>query len=276
MYQNIGFKCAKASELSNVLVALKDKKLSLFDARIYLSSFEILARREAAQRKRLKRKPSSLLFSAAEFGVILGEPGEAKVRSSLRRLTRLGLLSFSKEKLLLTETVLFPDDSLTLELGRRASLARPIPLPRKLVKSLCRETRKSLFLTTLSYVLRGLSIDKTSLELRGRGTVKASWIANYLGLSVRAVRLARKELVEKHFIAKDTGSFQRKLNRDGSYFEINLSLFVSGQGKELAPNKESQLSLSADQTSQYTGTLRGSVYRHTRLHEADYQGRTAF
>src|SRR5207342_280831 len=37
----------------------------------------------------------------------------------------------------------------------------------------------------------------------------------------RAARAARAELIRLGWITKDTGSFQRKLNRDGAYFVIN-------------------------------------------------------
>ena len=43
-----------------------------------------------------------------------------------------------------------------------------------------------------------------------------------MGLSERAVRYARKKLIEMGWIESDTGSIQRKLNRDGAYFVINL------------------------------------------------------
>ena len=90
-----------------------------------------------------------------------------------------------------------------------------------------------MFLTKLAYVLRGLSLERTTGELRGRGCIKASWIAEHFGLSLRAVRLARSELIESGFIEKDVASFQRKLNRDGSYFEINLARYA-GTLKESA------------------------------------------
>jgi hypothetical protein len=37
------------------------------------------------------------------------------------------------------------------------------------------------------------------------------------------VKSARKSLIESGFITKDVGSFQRKLNRDGAYFLVNLA-----------------------------------------------------
>jgi hypothetical protein len=42
-------------------------------------------------------------------------------------------------------------------------------------------------------------------------------------ISERAARAARAELIRLGWITKDTGSFQRKLNRDGAYFVINTA-----------------------------------------------------
>src|SRR5262249_50571338 len=88
------------------------------------------------------------------------------------------------------------------------------------------ERRRSLFLARLAYIIRGLSFEPETRMLRSRGCIKASWIAEHFGLSLRAVRLARASMIRSGFIAKDSTSFQRKLNRDGSYFEINLALYA--------------------------------------------------
>jgi hypothetical protein len=53
--------------------------------------------------------------------------------------------------------------------------------------------------------------------------VKVSWICKLCKISERAARTARAELIRLGWISKDTGSFQRKLNRDGAYFIINVA-----------------------------------------------------
>jgi hypothetical protein len=75
----------------------------------------------------------------------------------------------------------------------------------------------------VGYLLRGLSLDRRTGAVRSRGTVKLSWIETTLGVSERAARYARAELVRLGWIARDLGSHQRKLNRDGAYFHIDLS-----------------------------------------------------
>src|SRR6185437_587565 len=68
-----------------------------------------------------------------------------------------------------------------------------------------------------------LSIDRYGAGIRSAGTVKASWIASTFGLSLRSAKSARKALIDCELITKDTGSFQRKLNRDGAFFRLNCN-----------------------------------------------------
>ena len=74
----------------------------------------------------------------------------------------------------------------------------------------------------IAYMLRGLTISRQGAEVCGKGTAKLSWICAIAGLSERAARYARGELIELGWIERDTGSHQWKLNRDGAYFSVNL------------------------------------------------------
>src|SRR5262249_3528978 len=113
-------------------------------------------------------------------------------------------------------------------LAGQRSFRRPIPIPRAVLRFLARSRKPTLAKTLLAHVTRGLSLDRKSAEVRGAGTVKASWIAEKLGVSLRAVKAARKELIALGLIPKDTGSVQRKLNRDGAYFRVNLAWKAAG------------------------------------------------
>ena len=85
----------------------------------------------------------------------------------------------------------------------------------------------------LGYVCRGLSIDRQGGAIREAGTVKASWLADTLGLSLRSVRYAQAELRRIGWIAKDIGSKQWKLNRHGAWFRISLDWRPSTSGGEV-------------------------------------------
>src|SRR5262249_22308288 len=97
--------------------------------------------------------------------------------------------------------------------------------------------RPALGKTTLAYLARGLSIERRTGEVGNAGAAKASWMARTVGISLRSVKAARRELIEGGFISKDTGSFQWKLNRDGAYFRINLSWSWNEVPKRCAPEK---------------------------------------
>ena len=55
------------------------------------------------------------------------------------------------------------------------------------------------------------------------GTAKASWIADTFNISKTSVKNARRELIALGFITPDQTESQRKLNRSGAYFSINLA-----------------------------------------------------
>jgi hypothetical protein len=95
-------------------------------------------------------------------------------------------------------------------------------VPRCVLQFLAQNRAVTSTKVILAYLLRGLSIAPRTGEIANKGTVKASWIAETFDLSPRAVKYAQAELRAQGWITKDTHSFQRKLNRDGAYFVINL------------------------------------------------------
>lgn len=99
--------------------------------------------------------------------------------------------------------------------------SRLIPVPRKIL-FLAECPKPALVKTVIAYLLRGLSLDRSG-EMRRAGTVKISWICQLCNVSERAARSARAELIRLGWISKDTASYQRKLNRDGAYFRINIA-----------------------------------------------------
>jgi hypothetical protein len=204
--------------------------ISLLDARVYLGGVELAERREVAKRVRAiagDRVEKPVRISLQEFVAVTTEERLARLKQAITRLGDLGILGVQEDRIDAPRTVLFPEAPLCQELKKRGALSRLVPIPRRLLTELCRETRKSVFLAKLAYVLRGLTLDRRTGELKGRGCIKASWIAQYFGLSLRAVRLARSLLISSGFISKDVVSFQRKLNRDGSYFEIDLAMYAA-------------------------------------------------
>jgi len=225
MYPEGGYQPITPIQLANALAALDAGAITFRAFRVYLGCFELVAIREAARRVRtaagtVQDRPAR--FRPAELVRLLGEGTEAGVRRELKRLAALGLLTTGPGLLAVTETPLESNRDLLPELacGRRPT--RNVPVPRRVLVFLCRSRKPALVRTALAYLLRGLALERGTGAVKAAGTVKISWISSAFGISERAARASRAELIRLGLIAKDTGSHQRKLNRDGAYFRINL------------------------------------------------------
>lgn len=220
----ISYTTVRLTALANPVGALANGHISTAAFRVWLASLEAKAIRDAAARSRRRparsRRPVAPRFSIEEFGRITGLSRRV-VRRALRELFDAEILTFDPERL---ESPTLPQErfvdwAATLRCGR--SDKRILPFPRPFLRYLARCHRVGIHLTAVGYLVRGLSFAPRTGEIRTRGTLKASWVAEQFGLSLRAVRYAQEELRDVGWLAKDTGSTQRKLNRDGAYFAID-------------------------------------------------------
>jgi len=214
-----GYKLIRANQLLAALAALNTGQITFRSFRVYLASHELVAIREAAERSSGKAKRSARRrYRPAEISALIGAGDSAAVSRELGSLKRAGLLSFTE-----SELAFIDNSGSVLELqsmfGSRGG-RRLVPVPRKVLAFLASCPKPALAKTIVAYLLRGLSLAKSG-EIRGAGTVKISWICALCKISERAARSARAELIRLGWISRDTGSFQRKLNRDGAYFLIN-------------------------------------------------------
>lgn len=221
-----GYKTITVVQLCNGLAAYDAGRIGFRALRIYFATFAAVAVREAAKRTTSMtrgRPRDGVRFRTEELAKLAGlEEGE--VRGLLRRLVRSGLLAFSESAISAATNALPDAEALSqLAAGSGRSPRRPVPVPRPLLRLLARSTQPSLVKTLVAYLVRGLSIDRRTGELRAKGSVKATWIARVFGLSERAARYARRDLIRSGIITPDGGSSQRKLNQDGAYFVVNMS-----------------------------------------------------
>ena len=220
-----GYRTITPAECGSLMYALNEKRISYRAVRVYFACLSLIAIRDAAKRssKRMTGKGGETRrYRVAELCSLTSLPEEA-IRRELRSLARSGILSFSESSIAIHCDSHAADIDLSRALAGKRSCTRPVPVPRSVLRFLARSQKAALGKTTLAYLLRGMAIDRTSGEVRGVGTVKASWIAEVMSVSLRSVKAARKELIALGFITKDTGSIQRKLNLDGAYFRINLA-----------------------------------------------------
>ena len=220
------------AQLAAVVGPYLSGEITLRGLRVYFATVEMRAVRDAARRARPGRAPRCARFRSDEVTRLTGLT-ETAVARELRRLKQRGLYVLGAGKI--GTGALAPDApaELAAALACKRSLSRPIPIPRAAIRFLARCSRKSVTLTLLGYLVRGLSLDRKTGEVRGRGTAKISWISRVFRLSERAAKYARAELVRLGWIGRDEGSVQRKLNRDGSYFCLNLQW--GGGGSSVAP-----------------------------------------
>lgn len=232
-----GYKVISATEILNGMWLLRNGEISFRCFRVYLACFSLVAIREAASRLRRKnreRQPVCPAYRISELSRLTGAQ-EGEVRRDLRSLAERKLLSFKEGEIVVRKESV-PGSEGFFQSVR--SPARPIPVPRAALRYLCGETKRSVVLVALSYMIRGLTISRRAGEVKARGSVKLSWVTALAGLSERAAHYGRQELIRLGFISEDLGSTQWKLNRDGAYFEINVDFkpdAAKGNEAPLAP-----------------------------------------
>jgi hypothetical protein len=220
-----GYKTITPTEFSNVLFTISNNALSLKGMRVYFACFSLVAIREAANRsqneKSKKRGGVTPSFRLKEISKLTGL-SERIIKKELFTLKHLGILSFSDSEIVILKTSLTGSEDLLSMLSGNRSSKRPIPIPRSIIRFLAKCEKLSTAKALIAYLLRGLSLSRNG-EIKGQGSVKCSWIAETIELSLRSVKSARKELLEIEIITPDTGSHQWKLNKTGAYFTINLN-----------------------------------------------------
>ena len=229
-----GYKTITPIQIGNLLHALAAGQVTWVTARVWFACLEMVAIREAAQRVRhLKRDKRRIEphFKRTELMELTGLNSRS-VGKAVAAIQRCGLASLTPKAITVTELPM-PEAGETIRtLAGGRSPKRPIPVPRALLRFLARQPKAGLGKVTLGYVCRGLSIERQGGAIREAGTVKASWLADTLGLSLRSVRYAQAELRRVGWIPKDTGSKQRKLNRHGAWFRISLDWRPAATGGE--------------------------------------------
>ena len=219
-----GYKTVTPNQIGNLLHALTAGHVPWVAARVWFACLEMVAIRQAAQRVRRLRRDTRRIepdFKRSELVELTGLNSRA-VGKAVAAIQRCGLASLTAKAITVADSPM-PEAGETIRtISGGRSARRPIPVPRALLRFLARQPTAALGKAMLGYVCRGLSIERQGGAIREAGTVKASWLADTLGLSLRSVRYAQAELRRIGWIPKDTGSKQWKLNRHGAWFRINL------------------------------------------------------
>ena len=220
-----GYRTMSPIQICNALGAHDAQLVSFRALRTFFACVAVMASREAARRARGEKLRGSERQEVArpdEVAELTGTSARAAA-ADIRRLVRMGLLERRGDALHIVERLL-PHASDLIELASPSrSWTRPVPIPRPVLRFLARHRRPAVAKVLLAHCIRGLSLDRRSGEVRGRGTMKSAWAADTFGVSLRASKAARARLIALGLVSRDVGSGQRKLNRDGAYFEVNLA-----------------------------------------------------
>lgn len=219
-----GYKTQTVVQIGNLVGAYDAGDISLGAMRVYFAALVSVAAREAAKRSYAKvrrRGGVTPRFIIQELSRTTHLPLK-RVTKELRTLKKATLLSFTESDITFHEYERETCSAGIVALTGGRSCRRPVPLPRTLLRFLAKSSKASLTKTALAYCVRGLTLSRSG-EISGKGSIKATTIATTLNMSERSVRSARATLLSLGFITDDEASFQRKLNRTGAYFTMNLS-----------------------------------------------------
>ncbi|MCG3126068.1 MAG: hypothetical protein CHACPFDD_00896 [Phycisphaerae bacterium] len=196
--------------------AFRARFVTLGDLRVWLAFFEVVARR-------CGDRPNRSLNSVEHELIDLVDGSEAQVRTSIRRLERAGLLlrnrTTSRWYRLPEPPAADEQENLAATIRGVENHRRRAPVPRRVIRYLCRATRPVLWATVLGHVLRCLYYRNGQCAPDGR--CKSSWVADVFEVDPRNVKAARRELVELGVLIMEPTD-QRSMNRFGPRVRFNL------------------------------------------------------
>lgn len=212
-----GFCRVKVENICRLWTAYREGSLELTDIRTWFAAHELVMRRCTLEKGRFPR------FEIVELGQVTGILNMGRLRASIRRLERCGLMSWSTSAIGFNATQEGSNATLTdlaAMLSAVVNSRRTLPIPRHTISLLARTRRPVLFATVLGQLLRCMYY--RSGECRSWGTCKASWVAKTFGVDTRNVKAARGEL-ERLGWMRQTDSAHWHRQRFGGTFVISLA-----------------------------------------------------
>lgn len=214
-----------------------EKAIRLDDLRVWFAAWEMTARRCG----RPAPAPPPRRFGLDELQGLTGLP-PARLKKSLPRLQTAGLLAWSES------AMEFPDSPAAVPISDRAGFERfverlprrRVPVPRRILRLLAGKRPPALIAAVLGCSIRCLRFKDGALLDRGR--VKASWIAEAFGVSLRRIQQARRDLIAMGWLVPMEAE-QWELNSWGAHVRINLawSYTTAGATEPAAPAREALL-----------------------------------
>lgn len=219
-----GYRAITVGELIELIVARNSGKISSSALRVYLGCHLLVASREAAKAKAPRYTLTELRQRVG------GDLSESRLEKALEELKKTNILTYQ-------ETAIHFHSSVTPEVVEIAkalgtSTARPVPIPRYVLRILARHTKPAELVAALGHLIRCLFIKRSRIS--SKGFVKSSFLASVLGISERVVHSARKWL-ESMKILEPVKVAQWILNRFGACFRVRLSHGTPAKKTKFAP-----------------------------------------
>lgn len=214
----------------------------------------LFAAEEMAERRRYTAKPEQAgerprkpRYTITELRSLVGGRGsasaDAALSADLRRLAKVGLLTFTEHELGFAGSVdyLRSDDQSVFQamMGRLPHKRRPVPVPRRILRAIAGQFPAGVTAVTLATLIRGVFWHKRApeqaktlfdehTECSGAGEgafrldhrTKREWIAETFGVSLRTVTASRQTLIDLGWIVP-LETPQWLLNRYGAHDRIN-------------------------------------------------------
>jgi len=232
-----GYRAITAGNLIGLIVARNSGEISSAALRVYLGCHLLVASREAAKAKAPR-------YTLKELHQRVGKDlSEYTLKKALEELSKAHLLTYQETAILFHSPVTPETERITKAFG--TSTARPIPIPRYILRLLAKHTKPTELIATLGHLIRCLFIKRSGI--RSKGFVKSAFLASVLGISERVVHSARKWL-ESLNILIPVKVKQWILNRYGACFVVRLSRRVPLKKVEFAPpNKKPSMEVHTNQ-----------------------------
>ena len=233
-----GYSLLTAGQLAQILAALNAKHITFRAFRTFFACIEMREARKACFLSQSKQavKGRYARYTPNEVGKRTNTEGDRFVRRALRSLEQNNLLSFTPKSISAHRCAEMSDQTdeiLKLCQGNRRSPYRRVPVPRRVLRFLSVYTQPTVAKALLLHLLRGLSLKRGGL-FQTKGTIKCSLLAAVGQMSLRAAKAARKSLLQLGIITPDATRSQRKLNRTGAFFTINLTWkWIKGEKQEI-------------------------------------------
>jgi hypothetical protein len=213
-----GFVLVPAMALLRAWWAYRAGKIRFIDLRVWLASFEAVARRCGLPKGRIPR------YSHDELATLVNSVGGEHIRRALCRLESEGLLTWTASRIDLGSAATSGEDTDSDEVREvtplLANMKRRIPVPRRLLRYVAESGKPVLAATVFGHLLR--CVYHRRQGVRSDGLVKASWISVVFGVDERNVKGARRDLVRLGVLMVGCAP-QRVLNRFGVPSTVSLT-----------------------------------------------------